>query len=87
MAGSITIKRRCLVDGNLAYTGTKEEIVHQLCKIRFDKHNTLYYKRPFMKEVKIHSYSSEWSQAKRYRDAINVVYNKLLSSYDEYTMI
>lgn len=40
---SVTTISHCLVEGNIAYTGTKESIVNQLLDFKFEN-GTLYFK-------------------------------------------
>jgi len=90
MSGTITTVSYCLVDGNIAHTGSKVDILHSVgMTFRFDEDGTLWSKRKFYNEVKHHSYSEDYSEQERYDEAIRYLFSYLcsLSDYKLYRQI
>ena len=76
----ITIQEYCLVDGVLAYTGSKYEIVNKILKYWFDDNGCLNYRVLGCKPVKLHSYGDSFTFHDRETDAINTLFDRLVDS-------
>ena len=74
--GTINIISHCMVKDGRAYTGTREEIVNQVVKFRFENRCLIANVKSFV-EVIYHSYSHEWTDEEMYRDAVQFLFNSL----------
>jgi len=79
MGGTITTKEYCLVEGTIAYTGTKASIVSQLCEFHFDEERRLVYEMKHCVPVKLFSYGKGWLVSEMHADAINVLFSKMVN--------
>lgn len=77
----------CVVKEDKVYTGTKSEIVHQMCSFRVDENRILYYTIHGYKEVKLHSYNKEFSVQEIEKNVIDVLFRILIKKYEGYRKI
>lgn len=66
----------CAVKDFHSYTGTKKEIINQVCEFSIVD-NQLYYKFIGYHEQKGFSYSDEWSSEEMMDDAIKILFERL----------
>jgi hypothetical protein len=73
---TITVKSYCAVNYCRVHEGSKEDVVRQACKFWFDN-NRLFYQFDGYQMIAAHSYSSEYTNEQRYKDAVNFLFSKL----------
>ena len=75
---TIITKSYCVVSrGRTPYEGSKQEILSQICRIKFDEANRLCFKFTCHKAVTLHSYSNDWTDEDKMKDAVKCVWNYL----------
>ena len=85
MAGTINIKKHCLVVDGIAYTGTKSTIVNMLCDYWFDN-RVLYYQKKYTYPVRMSTYSDEFTIEELHKDAVQVLFDRFSKQYEHYIM-
>lgn len=68
----------CVVKDNIPYYGSKQEIVNQICNFWFEKRKLrIQFKGYGTLTHTYHSYTDEWTEEEREKDAIKFIWKNL----------
>lgn len=74
--GTVTTIEHCAVKDGKAHTGTRHDIVNQVCKFNLDNRK-LTVKVEGYPETSYHSYGNAFTDEEMLKDAVKFIYNML----------
>lgn len=79
--GSLNIKEYCIVKDEKAITGTKLEIINQICSIEFIEDMKIKYKikgfQPYVREYGNSEFESPWTKKEMLKDIMQEIWGEL----------
>ena len=67
----------CAVKDGRAFTGSKEEVLGQVCSFQIDKYRRLFAHFEGYDNQQYHSYSDEYTAEEAHADAVNFLFSEL----------